>query len=57
MLDRVRGSADVPLTAEGRKQIKTLAPKLPAFRYVITSNLKRAKETANLLEGAISVDP
>jgi glucosyl-3-phosphoglycerate phosphatase len=46
---RLQGQADPPLSALGREEALALAPLLPAFDRVMTSDLRRARETAEAL--------
>ena len=46
---RLQGQADPPLSDAGRAEALALAPCLPAFSSVVTSDLARASETAALL--------
>ena len=51
---RITGSADIPLTAEGKKESKTLANSLSEkFNWVLTSPEKRAMQTAKEFGKAI----
>src|SRR3982751_192701 len=46
---RLQGQADPPLSEAGRAEARLLAPALPPFDQVVTSDLVRASETAALL--------
>src|SRR4051794_33802703 len=48
---RLQGQADPPLSDAGRAEAKLLKPALPPFEpdRVVTSDLNRARETAELL--------
>src|SRR3954467_1904219 len=46
---RLQGQADPPLSDAGRDEARRLAAVLPAFDQVVTSDLVRASETAELL--------
>src|SRR4051794_31106959 len=48
---RLQGQADPPLSDAGRAEAKLLKPALPRFdeAQVVTSDLQRARETAELL--------
>jgi broad specificity phosphatase PhoE len=46
---RLQGQADPPLSEAGRAEARALAPVLPPFDQVVTSDLVRASETAALL--------
>ncbi|CAN5712365.1 hypothetical protein BH24ACT4_BH24ACT4_13990 [soil metagenome] len=48
---RWQGQADPPLTARGRDQARAAAESLPAVDLVVTSDLRRAADTAALLAG------
>ncbi len=55
---RIQGRADVPLSPEGRAELRALAPppELDGGAW-LSSPLRRARETARLLHGAASIDP
>lgn len=46
--DRIRGWKNIPLSDEGRKQVRELAEKLKdtGIKYIVASDLERARETA-----------
>jgi probable phosphoglycerate mutase len=46
---RLQGQADPPLSDAGRAEARALADVLPAFEQVVTSDLVRASETAEIL--------
>lgn len=52
---RIQGQTDIPLSLEGREQTKRWIKHLSLFTYhrVISSNLTRAKETADILNRSI----
>jgi probable phosphoglycerate mutase len=58
-LGKMQGHADSPLSAEGRKQARNAARRLGVFDLIISSDLQRASETANLIaeEMGLSVLP
>jgi probable phosphoglycerate mutase len=45
----LQGQADPPLSEAGRSEAQALAATLPRFEHVLTSDLRRATETAPLL--------
>ena len=45
----LQGQADPPLSEAGRREARALAAALPRFENVLTSDLRRATETAALL--------
>ena len=45
----LQGHADPPLSEAGRREVQALAAALPRFENVITSDLRRATQTAALL--------
>ncbi len=53
--DKIRGWKDIPLNEHGRQQAEVLAQKLKKEKidFIITSNLKRAEETAHIISAAI----
>ena len=53
---RYLGRADVPLNARGRAQAASLAAVLPAPDVVVSSPLLRARQTADALATAFTVD-
>jgi broad specificity phosphatase PhoE len=53
---RLLGRADPPLTATGREQAAQLAATLPPPDLVISSPLRRARETAAAFGAAVEVD-
>jgi broad specificity phosphatase PhoE len=57
--DRIRGWTDVPLTDEGREEAAKAAADLQDknIGYLATSDLSRAKETADIIGQAIGVKP
>lgn len=57
---RVQGRRDVPLTARGRAQARELAARVaegPPPRALYTSDLARARETAEIVGAAIGLEP
>lgn len=58
---RWQGHADPPLTELGRQQAAAAAPILaaecPPFDLVVASDLRRARETAEVLAGALGLGP
>jgi probable phosphoglycerate mutase len=46
---RLQGQADPPLSDAGREEARGLAAALPRFEQVVTSDLARASETAEIL--------
>jgi len=58
---RHTGHSDIPLTANGENQARKLAPQLQgiSFAHVLTSPLKRARQTCNLvdLNGVPEIEP
>ncbi|MBQ7413746.1 MAG: histidine phosphatase family protein [Alphaproteobacteria bacterium] len=54
---RIQGTTDVPLNAVGQKQALTLLPEIKALKLdrIFVSNLKRARETAEILNREIQV--
>src|SRR5690606_32278615 len=53
---RYLGRADPPLTARGHAQVTRLAAALPPADVVVTSPLRRARQTAAALGPAVEVD-
>lgn len=58
-VDRERGWSDVPLTAEGRQDAKAAALKLKAkgIDAIVSSDLNRAKETAEIIGKILGIKP
>lgn len=58
-VDKERGWSDVPLTAEGRQEARDAAAKLKGagIEVIVSSDLKRAKETALIIGGILGVKP
>src|SRR5215469_6722522 len=58
-VDRERGWSDVPLTPEGRQEAKAAALKLKSkgIEAIVSSDLNRAKETANIIGGILGIKP
>jgi probable phosphoglycerate mutase len=58
-LGKMQGHADSPLSGEGRKQAHNAARRLGIFDLIISSDLQRASETANIIadEMGLSVLP
>ncbi|UNK16989.1 histidine phosphatase family protein [Paenibacillus sp. N3/727] len=56
--EKAQGLSDIPLNEEGRKQAKYLGMKLKSENWdlIITSNLIRAKETAEIIAYEIGVN-
>jgi broad specificity phosphatase PhoE len=56
---RIQGQSDPPLSDDGRRQAQQLAGRLAGRRLVgfYSSDLKRALETAHLIEQAVGVEP
>jgi glucosyl-3-phosphoglycerate phosphatase len=57
-VDRIRGWKNVPLSDVGREQVKELAKKLKGsgINYIVSSDLERAKETAERVAEATGAD-
>jgi broad specificity phosphatase PhoE len=53
---RLLGRADPPLTAKGRQQAAALATWLPPADLVVSSPLRRARQTAEQLGGRVRID-
>lgn len=53
-VDRIRGWANIPLSDEGRKQVKELVGKLrkSGIDYIVASDLERTRETAEAVAEA-----
>ena len=53
-IDRIRGWKNIPLSDEGRKQVRELAEKLKGsdIRFIVSSDLDRARETAEAVAAA-----
>ena len=58
-VDKIRGWSDVPLTDEGRKEAEQIGQQLKGrgIRSIVTSDLSRAKETADIIGKHIGVKP
>ena len=60
---RIQGSTDIPLNDTGREQARQVAEllrdRMPAGSpvIVVSSDLSRARETAEIIAGALGVDP
>ena len=60
---RIQGSTDIPLNDTGREQARQVAEllrdRMPAASpvIVVSSDLSRARETAEIIAGALGVDP
>ena len=60
---RIQGSTDIPLNDTGREQARQVAEllrdRMPAGSpvIVVSSDLSRARETAEIIAGALEVDP
>lgn len=57
-VDRIRGWKDIPLSDDGRKEAEKLGDKLKKTdvpHHMVTSDLKRAHETANIISDKIGV--
>ena len=56
-VDRIRGWLDIPLSASGKEQAHSLAEKLKSDPpdVIVTSDLKRASETAKIISKAAGV--
>jgi probable phosphoglycerate mutase len=50
-----QGQADPSLSEEGRRQAHALASTLPAVDLLVTSDLRRAQETAEIVAGQLGV--
>jgi broad specificity phosphatase PhoE len=57
--DRIRGWTDVPLTDEGRQEAEKAAAELKdkGIGYIATSDLSRARETADIIGKALGIEP
>jgi probable phosphoglycerate mutase len=57
--ERWQGQGDPPLSARGREQAKALATELGAQRFdaLLSSDLRRARETAEILGAALGLPP
>jgi broad specificity phosphatase PhoE len=57
-LDRVRGWKNVPLSDKGREQVGELASKLKTsgINFIVSSDLVRARETAEVLQATTGAD-
>ena len=57
-VDRIRGWKNIPLSDEGRKQVKELAAKLKksGIGFIVSSDLERTKETAEVVAQATGAD-
>ncbi len=53
LANRIQGHADVPLSDQGRNQVRTLAPELAGipFAAAYSSDLSRTTETARIIAG------
>ena len=51
LADKIQGQTDIPLNETGRKQALCLSPQISKLhlKQIVTSDLKRARETAQLL--------
>ncbi len=58
-VDRERGWSDVPLMAEGREEAREAAAKLKGkgIGAIVSSDLVRAKQTAQIIGGALEIKP
>lgn len=56
-LDKIQGVADVPLNDIGRAQANIAADRLARFNfeYIVSSNLSRATETANIIGNKLNL--
>jgi broad specificity phosphatase PhoE len=56
---RVQGSIDTPLNDRGREQARALAAEVRAagLRAIVTSQLARARETAEIVGGELGLEP
>ena len=60
---RIQGSTDIPLNDTGREQARQVAEllrdRMPAASpvIVVSSDLSRARETAEIIAGALEIDP
>ncbi len=54
-----QGQGDAPLSAEGRRQVRLLGERLDGrqFDLVVSSDLQRARETAEVLGIPVEIDP
>jgi|HigsolmetaAR203D_1030402.scaffolds.fasta_scaffold01603_3 probable phosphoglycerate mutase len=57
VLKKIQGKSDIPLNGEGRRQAKQLAERLRREQWdaVVTSDLVRAKETAEIVAQALGI--
>ena len=55
-LGRWQGHSDTPLNARGREQARELAPQLDGVDVVYSSDLARARETAEILAEELGAD-
>ena len=51
----MQGHADSPLTAEGRRQAQVAARKLGMFDIIVSSDLKRASDTASIIADELGI--